>query len=243
MQRLDSRLIWGCLVGLLGLGACGGVSRVDHAEGSAGGAGEANVCDQFKDEPARPALLTISNDTLAPVYFGSEMQTCGSPPLYEVHDASNAVLNEPGPCESRCQGWLDGNPFGGCPAACVRSVVTRLAPGESIVTHWSGLYVSSALLPKECNASPSAGTGLATCSVDKQVKPGSYTFYASASSDYACDDNPNGCGECVPAAAGGCTVLGGLVTGVEYTAQAVVDLDGGASSQTPSVELVFRRSL
>lgn len=68
-------------------------------------------------------------------------------------------------------------------------------------------------------------------------------IYASASSDYACDDSPNGCGECVPAAAGGCTVLGGLVTGVEYTAQAVVDLDADGSGQTPSVALVFRRSL
>jgi hypothetical protein len=290
MLRLDSGLILSSLLGLLGLGACGGVSRVDHpglgneaAGSSSGGANSAgrggdevagtaaggssaagasaagasaagaSACSRFSDEAPQSVTVTLHNDTLVPVYIGPRMQTCGATPLYEVRDASNTVVSERGPCGNPCQGWLDGNPIGGCPAICLLPSVTKLAPGETIVSQWSGLSVLDTQLPKACNASQLAGQGDVNCSVDKRIEPGFYDFLSTAGSDFTCSGIPDGCGACVPAATGGCIVNGATVAGSEISAAAQsVHLDasygisgssGGGNNdggQNRSVELFFR---
>lgn len=224
------------------------------AGASPGGASGVSNCAQFKDDSRWSTSVVIVNDTLAPIYIGPRMQTCGAQPLYEVRDASNTVLAGPDPCGSSCQGWLAGEPSGGCTAICLPSEVTQLAAGESIAIPWSGLYRSDVQLPSACNGSPQLGAGPVSCSVEKLVEPGEYTFYANAGSAYACNDNPNGCGECVPGGAGGCVLRNAIVTGPDNSAQSYVQLDpgygisgsAGSANMTGKplpIELVFRRPL
>ncbi|MET0791769.1 MAG: hypothetical protein ABW061_09635 [Polyangiaceae bacterium] len=293
MSLLGSRSVFGGLVALLGLCACGGVSRLDPngrgdetagspsggadsagrsgdevagrngvAGASVGGtssagasAGGASACLPFRDQPPQPVTVTITNDTSDPVYLGSRMQTCGLPPLYEVLDGSNAALPGPGSCGNPCQGWIEGNPIGGCPAICAYPQATELAAGESIVTQWAGLYVVQAQLPKQCDPSQLSGEGAVTCSVNTRIEPGTYGFRASAGSNYQCT-LPGDCGACVPSATGGCTLNGAIVTGTENIAQLVVELDASYGirgstgehdnddvGQLQKIELVFRRPL
>ena len=280
MPLLESRLLLGSLVGMVGLCACGGVSSVDHpgfgnetagsssegangagrggdevagsgsggnsASGGSGVAG-ASSCSQFRDDSPQTVTVTLRNDTSKPVYIGSRMQTCGATPLYEVRDASNAVVAERGACGSPCGSWLDGNPVGGCVAICQLSSVTKLDAGETIVTDWAGLSELDVHLPTACNGSRLSGT--VECSVDKRIVPGRYAFRSAAGSAFVCDGSPNGCEACVPAATGGCTVSGATVSGTEIVAALDVDLDpsfgigaGGAGNagQNRRVELVFK---
>jgi hypothetical protein len=282
---MSSRAKSGWLGVLLGVCACGGVSRVDapglgngtaggdnagragdelgggasggrsSAGASAGGAGGVVACGQFKDQAPQSARVLIANDTSDPIYIGPREQTCGPQPLYEVRDASNANLPAPGSCDSPCQGWLAGNPVGGCPTICFPSEVTQLAAGDVLSLPWAGLYQLEAELPNACNAAQQLG-GSVTCTVDKRIEPGSYTFYAHAGSGYRCDDTAYGntgygCGECVPSTTGGCVLHGAIVTGAETSAQLTVQLDpgygisGSAGSGNPSgdplpIEVVFR---
>jgi len=282
---MSCRSLFGCLVALVFVCACGGVSRVDHpglgnetagsasggqgsagwsAEGrgggasggrnGAGGAGRPSTCAQFKDEAPQSAWVVIVNDTLAPIYMGSRVQSCGAPSLYEVRDASDTVVARPDPCGSPCQSWLAGEPIGGCTSICRPSEVTKLDAGESINIQWSGLYRSEAQLPSACNASELADEAPVSCSVQKRIEPGSYSFYANAGSGYSCNDNAIGCGQCVPGATGGCTLFNAIVTGAELIAQSLIQLDPGygisgsagnanMSGKPLPIELVFRRPL
>jgi len=284
--------MFGCLLALVGVCACGGVSKFDRpglgndtAGSNSGGAGNAGrggdaragsasggqsaggvgaggvgaggdgaaTCAKFVDAAPQSALVVIVNDTLAPIYIGPRMQTCGPLPLFGVRDASNAVVVEPDSCGSPCQSWLAGEPIGGCNSICLPSEVTKLAAGERITIPWSALYRFDTQLPRACDASQLAGEGVPSCSVAKRVEPGSYSFYAAAGSEYACDDNPAGCGECVPGAKGGCVLRNAIVTGADHNAQMLVQLDPGygisgsagnanMSGEPLPVELVFRRT-
>jgi len=191
---------------------------------------------------------------LAPIYIGPRAPTCGAQPLYEVYDASNALLAGPDPCGSSCQSWLAGEPSGGCTAICLPSEVTQLAAGERIAIPWSGSYRSDVQLPSACNGSQQVGDGPVDCSMEKRVEPGAYEFYAEAGSSYECNDDSNGCGECVPGATGGCVLRNAMVTGAESSAQSLVQLDAGygisgsagsanMSGKPLPIELVFRRPL
>ena len=279
-EPMSSRLTVGCLVALVGVCACGGVSQLDQPRlgdgtgggadsagragnasggqnaggGGAGGAGMPAACAQFKDGAPQSASVVIVNDTLAPIYIGPREQTCGARPLFEVHDASNAVVAEPDTCGTPCEGWLAGEPIGGCNAICLPSEVTKLDAGERISIPWSALYQFDAQLPSACNTSQLGGGGPVSCSVAKRIEPGSYTFYAVAGSDYACGGNPSGCGECVPGRKGGCVLRNAIVTGADHNTQAFVPLDpgygisGSAGNANMSgaplpIELVFRRPL
>ena len=234
--------------------AAGRASGGSSAAGaSAGGAGRPSTCAQFKDDSRQAAVVVIINDTPAPIYIGPRMQRCGAPPLYEVRDASNSVVAAPDPCSSSCQSWVAGEPTGGCTANCLPSEVTQLEAGERIAIPWSGLYGLEAELPEACNGYRQAGDGQVMCSVAKRVEPGEYTFYATAGSDYSCND-ASGCAECIPNMAGGCTIRGAIVTGTESTAQALIPLDPGygisgsagnanMSGDPLPIELVFRRPL
>ena len=199
-------------------------------------------------------MVIIVNDTSAPIYIGPRMESCGAQPLYEAYDESNTLLAGPDPCGSPCQSWLAGAPIGGCVGICAHSEVTKLGAGERIAIPWSGLYRVEAQLPSACTASQLGAEGPVSCSVQKRVEPGSYTFYANAGSSYRCNDNPNGCGECVPAATGGCILRNAIVTGSDNFAQLLVKLDPGygisgsagnanMSGKPLPIELVFRRPL
>lgn|GEM_PF-3146782 len=232
----------------------GSASGGRSAAGASASGGGPSTCAQFKDQAPQSASVVIVNDTLAPIYIGSRVPTCGAQPLYEVRDDSNTALAGPDPCGSSCQSWLAGEPSGGCTAICLPSEVTKVDAGERMAIEWSGMYRFEAQLPSACNASQLGGEGPVSCNVEKRVEPGSYTFYASAGSGYSCNDNPSGCGQCDPRATGGCTLRNALVTGVETIAQSLIQLDPGygISGSTGSadmsgkplpIELVFRRPL
>jgi len=267
---------------LAGLSACGGVSRLDglgvagsdaggaasagqgngwHAGNPSGGSsaagrssGGASVCSEFTEQTPQPVTVKIRNDTGVPVYMGSRMQTCTSEALYGVLDASGTTLPNSGICSTPCQGFLDGNPIGGCVGLCLAPEVTRLNPGETLVTQWSGLYAVADQLPHECDASVSSGEGPVSCVVDRRIEPGSYTFVAEAGSDFTCDGSVADCPTCKPGT-DGCTLRGATVSGSNFTAVMPVDLDaqygiygshfGGpfGDGQVSSVELVFRAPL
>lgn len=273
-DRMESRSIYGCLLALVGVCACGGTARVDRtgvadetagsnsagansaggpgagAAGS-GGARDANTCAEFHDDSPQSASVVIVNDTLAAIYLGSRSQLCGTPPLYDVHDASNAVVARHDSCGTPCQSWLAGEPTGGCTAICNPSEVTKLDVGERIVLPWSGLYRLDVQLPKACNGAQLGGEAAVDCSVEKRVEPGDYTFYAVAGTDYRCNDNSSICGECAPSATGGCTLRDAMVTGPEASTELAVRLDpgygiSGSAGSAPMtgkplpIELVFR---
>lgn len=231
-------------------GSGGGLAGSPGAGSSAGGGGGADACFPFRDETPQPVTVTIRNDGPGAIYIGPREPRCGSAPPYEVRDASQSVISERGPCGSSCESWVLGNPVGGCVALCMPTEVTKLAAGETMTTKWYGLSATDTDLPKQCNASQLEGT--VTCSTNKRVEPGTYTFSSSAGSQLICNGTPNSCPECVPSAGGGCTVsdVGITVAGTELSVKRRVELDatygiigssGGGSNNTvtKSVALVF----
>lgn len=227
-----------------GQSGAGAGSGGSSAGTSAGGASD---CSQFADQTTQNVTLTIHNYTSAPVYIGPRMQSCGSTPLFQVLDASGAVLRPPGRCDTPCQGFLDGNPVGGCTADCPLDQVIKLAPREVRTEIWSGVYLSDVALPRDCNAS--SETSSVTCSVRRRIEPGLYNFVVAAGSEVACDALDDDCGACMPMANGGCSVIGGTVKGDVLNAKTAVNLDAsfgvfaeGSGSQGDgfrSVDLVF----
>src|SRR5688572_24312537 len=188
---------------------------------SAGGAG--SICDGYLDDLGYQLPVVIINETTSTIHVGSEMGNCGYVPLFQVADASGTALPELGDCRSPCEQVMKNGPLG-CPAICRFPSVRTLAPGESSIEVWSGLFGEIMTLPQSCVADDVAGDIL-QCSLARQVQPGTYTFTSLAGTAIDCTNTTGGpCNACTPDSTGGCTTPGGLIGGNILKAETIVDL-------------------
>lgn len=230
-----------------GTGSGGSSNHGGSANGGAGNAGSGGKvsCDAsaFDDDFGGNVGVRLVNETKRTIYLGPEQaNTCGTGALFKVLDASGEPLLGPAYCQATCAQLLSGNVIG-CPAiACVSTSVITLAPGESTLTHWSGLYSERLTLPPACWA---AGEDT-SCLRTRGVEDGAYYFTAQAGSSISCTqpDLPGSC-SCVPDPGGGCTTYDSTIAGPLLHAKAPVQLDssygiggpGGGMART--VEIVF----
>jgi hypothetical protein len=209
---------------------------------SGGGAGGAPQCDRFIDDKGWSVAVLILNETSAPLYLGPRMANCGSPPPFQVLDATRALLPDGQTCGSSCEDAMNGS-FGACPIACAIPTAITLQPGESLSTLWRGLAIVKESLPEQCRSS----NGPAQCDTARNVAPGTFTFTSQAGTALDCSKfGARMCGPCVPNGNGGCSTPGAIVSGA-LSAEVIVELDGsygvgggGGAGITRSVEVVFK---
>jgi hypothetical protein len=236
--------------------AHGGSSRGGSAQGgrnsSAGEGGSAGLgkggsaqggtaqCDAYLDEGPGNIPVRIVNETKAAIYLGPQ-PGCGAAPLFSVADAAGTPLPFVGFCQTTCQQLLRGGAIS-CPAiACPAGQVLTLQPGEDTLQLWNGLYNQPMLFAPACRPA----TGESMCLRVAAVKPGTFTFMATAGSMLDCSQPY--CMTCTPSDTGGCTTFGGVVTGPTLSAQTTLLLDGsyglggpGGGGTVQSVEIVFK---
>jgi hypothetical protein len=194
-----------------------------NAGGTSAGGGT-SVCDGFADDLGYQLPVMIVNETTSTIHVGAEMGNCGFVPLFQVADASGTLLPELGDCRSSCEQFIRSGPIGGCPAICRFPSVVTLAPGESTIEVWSGLYNETRTLPDECVASDFQNEG-SSCSQARQIQPGTFTFQAQAGTALDCSQTTGtSCGACTPDGKGGCVTPGGLISGDILTAETTVEL-------------------
>jgi hypothetical protein len=144
-----------------------------------------------------------------------------------VADAGGERLPELGDCRSSCEQVMTHGPIGGCPAICRFPSVVTLAPGESTIEVWSGLYNETRTLPEACVDTDLAKQNL-SCSQARQIQPGTFTFMAQAGTELDCmQTTGTACGTCMPDGKGGCVTAGGLISGELLAAETTVDLGPG----------------
>jgi hypothetical protein len=232
-----SRLALALLVSTLA--ACGGKSSATPGDGGEGGTGTggtggtghagtggADACTSFDDDYGTSVGVSISNQTMVPIYLGQDMVTCGVSPLFEVADARGAVLPNLGGCRSPCASLRQGGPAG-CLDICAFPTAVALQPNEVLYTTWDGLFSVQAQLPARC-ASFETGVGAqVSCDQAKRIEPGTFTFSARAGSAIDCSQTTGSgtCDACSASPNGGCSTPGSLITGAMHSAQATILLN------------------
>jgi hypothetical protein len=197
-------------------------------------------CDAYLDEGPANIPVRIVNETKGPLYLGPQ-PNCGAAPLFSVADAAGTLLPFVGFCETTCQQLINGGAIS-CPAvACPVGSILLLQPGEDSLQLWNGLYNQPMLLAPECRPATSESMCLRVAA----VKPGTFTFTATAGSKLDCSQTS--CMACTPSDTGGCTTFGGVVTGPTLSAETTLQLDGsyglggpGGGGMVQSVEIVFK---
>jgi len=205
----------------------GGKNTGGSGVGGSGSGGTGSVCDGYQDALGYQLPVLIVNETTSTIHVGSEMGNCGYVPLFQVADASGAALPELGDCRSSCEQVMQHGAIGGCPAICRFPSSRTLAPGESTIEVWSGLFSETKTLPQSCIADD-IGSEAFQCSLARQIQPGTYTFTSRAGTDVDCTTTTGGpCNPCTPESKGGCTIPGALISGDILDAEAIVDLGPG----------------
>jgi hypothetical protein len=205
------------------IGNTAGTSHGGTASAGTGQGGHAgSTCDTFNDDPGYYVNVAVINKTMAPIYLGQDMMTCGIDPFFNVKNDGGMPLSGPGSCTATCEMLQNGDDFG-CPAICASPSALKLEPGETHYTQWNGLYQIQRQLPSECRLSRSGQT---SCSQTIQVNPGTFTFGSVAGSSVDCSQTTGGsCGVCTATGNGGCTVPGSLISGARHNATTTVYLD------------------
>jgi hypothetical protein len=218
----------------------GGATMGGSAGVAAGGNAQSGArCDAYVDEGAANISVRIVNETKAALYLGPQ-PSCGAAPFFDVRDAADNLLPYPGVCQVTCQQLLSGAGIACLPVVCPIGPVLTLQPGEDALQYWNGLYDEATSLVPECR--PPSGESL--CQRVVAVKPGSFTFTATAGSGLDC--SAPFCMTCTPSNTGGCTTLGGVVSGPSYSAETKLVLDasyglgGLGGGMVRPVEIVFR---
>ena len=221
-----------------------------HSEGYLGGGGSGGgtttggsaQCDgkAYQDDGPANIPVRIINDTKAVLYLGPT-PSCGAGELFNVADATGILLSSPALCQTTCQQLITGNISGCPPIPCPVGEVLTLQPGEDTLQLWSGLYQEDMTWTPQCRPAASDDT----CQRVAAVKPGAFTFTATAGTELDC--SVAFCMTCTPADTGGCTTFGGVVTGPTLSAETKVMLDGsyglggpGGGGAVKSVEIVFK---
>lgn len=220
-----------------------------HSEGYLGGSGSlggttgggTTQCegDVYQDDGPANIPVRIINDTKAVLYLGPK-PNCGAGLLFNVADATGILQPSPPICQTTCQQLIAGSIPGCPPIACPVGEVLTLQPGEETLQLWTGLYEEDMALAPGCDR----GAGVDTCQRIAAVKPGAFTFTATAGSQLECSVAP--CMTCTPADTGGCTTFGGVVTGPMLSAETKVMLDvsyglgGPGGGGVKSVDIVFK---
>jgi hypothetical protein len=193
-----------------------------NAGGTSAGGGS-SVCDGFSDDLGYQLPVMIVNETTTTIHVGSDMGNCGYVPLFQVGHSNGSWLPDLGDCRSPCEAVMKNGPLG-CPAICRFPDVRTLAPGESVIEVWSGLYGETMVLPPSCVADDLQNEVL-QCSIARQIQPGTYRFAARAGTGINCTSTTGGpCGACSPDSRGGCVTAGGLIAGNILNAETIVDL-------------------
>jgi len=199
-------------------GSSGASSSGSHAGGTsasggaaAGGTGQAgapsDACSGLGDDSGTFILVEIINQTTETLYLGPTMATCGTVPYFTVDDENGKRLTIANDCRASCDVVRRDGPVG-CPDVCFQPSVTRLAPGTSYVTNWSGIDFVRLQLPSEC-INPDYAP--AQCDRARRIRPGTFVFSSVAGDAVDCSSAFNqNCGAC-DADAAGCG--GGLVSG------------------------------
>jgi len=208
------------------------------------GSGGSSQCDAFLDEPGSMVTVRLTNETMTPIYLGSQMQGCGPAVLFQVANASGMPLQSPGFCTTTCEDIMHNTVMGCPPIACIITAAITLQPGESALRQWSGAFMVSATLPPACR--PAAGTS--ECERIAGVQPGAFTFSAQAGTALDCTKfGGSMCQACMPDSGGGCATSGALIAGTLLSAETKVMLDGsygvggsGGGGMTRPVEIVFK---
>lgn len=216
-------------------GGTGGEGR-GHAGASTGGAGGSSECVYDDDDGPANIPVRIVNATSAPLYLGPQ-PGCGSEPLFTVTDAAGNQLMPPGFCHTSCQQLLSGM-VSGCPSiACPVGAVLELKPGEDTLQLWNGLFTETETLPPQCRPAEDIGT----CERVAVVRPGTFTFHASAHVAFDCSASV--CMTCTPSSTGGCTTYAGVVSGPVLSTETQMELDGSyglaPGGMVNTVEIVF----
>jgi len=222
----------------------GGAGSSGAAAGGVG-TGGSSQCDAFLDEHSSTITVRLTNDTMAPIYLGQQMQACGEPDLFDVTDAAGAALVSPGFCTTTCEQIMHNAVMGCPPIACIAGSAITLQPGESALRQWNGVFMVEAELPTACLPNPEA---LSMCERVASAKPGAFTFSARAGTQLQCSSFVGGvCQACMPDSSGGCSTRGGLIGGTILSAETKVMLDGsygvggaGGGGMTRPVEIVFK---
>lgn len=202
--------------------ATGGTGTGGTATGGTGVGGSDPECTRYYDEAPVSVPVMITNDTSAPIHLGPAMQVCDTVPLFTVVDAKGESLPEPGWCRSSCQS-LHQQGGVGCPAICPIWETISLASGESMMTSWSGQYLTDGTLPSACVPFDSGGSAV-MCDQAKTIRPGTFKFRAQAGTELECSLSSM-CPPCTSGAQGGCKTLGTVIGGKLREATAVVQLD------------------
>jgi len=259
MSRRQAYFGFSLLLTTFALSACGGKSsdtgdsnggtesggraqggETSHGGTATGGAeGGTAPCDAYNDEGPAYIAVRIANQTTAPIYLGPQ-PSCGTAPFFNVSDATDKLRLSDGFCLITCQELLtDDSPV--CLAvACPVGPVLTLQPGEDTVQRWNGLYEQTMTLAPTCHSA----SGESTCQRIAAIKPGAFTFTATAGTKLDC--STASCMTCTPSSSGGCTTFGAAVVGPMLSAETNVMLDGSYGLGGPgggtarSVEIVFK---
>ncbi|MBN2193613.1 MAG: hypothetical protein JW751_12420 [Polyangiaceae bacterium] len=212
--------------------------------GSSTGGAAGGECSAYEDAAGWSIEVVIRNESSQTIYLGQPEVTCTIAPLFEVTDASGALVPPVPDCGNPCGEMMRGG-AGGCPLLCLFPQTVTLEPHESTRVVWDGLYGVDVELPEQCT--PAGETAPFACDRAEEIHPGTFTFKVEAGMSLECADEFVECDTCTPSESGGCITNAALIAGAKLSADTTVMLDpsygvggGRGGGAVAPVEIFFR---